>query len=296
MNVHLERRVIVITGASSGFGRGAALRFAQAGARIVVAARRLNLLQELVELCPGGEAQAAAVRCDVNNESDVKYLLEAAVERFGHVDVWINNAGAAAVGPFLDVPLSDHRKVIETNLLGTIYGSYVALKHFKESGHGILINVASMIGRISAPYYASYSAAKHGVVGFSTSLRQELQEEKQTDIHVCTVLPMAMDTGFFENSANYSGHETVPIPPLDNAEKVIEVLVRLAMDPKNEVPVGKGSGLVSLSYRLAPTTTERVMAANVRHALETAPLAPAAGGELARPPRKGAGIKGKDQS
>src|SRR4030095_8137596 len=145
------------------------------GAKVILAARRLHLLQELVELCPGKEAQAAAIRCDVNNESEVRFLLEAAVERFCHVDVWINNAGAAAVGPFTEVPLSDHRKVIETNLLGTIYGSYVALQHFKDEGHGILINVASMIGRISAPYYASYSAAKHGVVGFSASLRQELE-------------------------------------------------------------------------------------------------------------------------
>src|SRR4030095_9240710 len=92
MKEQLENRVIVITGASSGFGRGAALRFAEAGAKVILAARRLHLLQELVETCPGKEAQAAAIRCDVNNESDVRFLLEAAVERFGHVDVWINNA------------------------------------------------------------------------------------------------------------------------------------------------------------------------------------------------------------
>ena len=115
---------------------------------------------------------------DVSDRAAVEELARRAIGRFGHFDVWINNAGVAAIGRFDEVPLEDHDKVIRTDLLGTIYGSHVALRHFREQGAGTLINVASVIGKIPAPLYASYTAAKFGVVGLSDALRQELKEDK----------------------------------------------------------------------------------------------------------------------
>lgn len=86
-------------------------------------------------------------------------------DRFGRIDIWINNAGVGALGRFETVPLDDHVKVIETDLMGTLYGSYFAYRQFLHQGDGVLINMASELGRHTAPYYASYTAAKHGVVG-----------------------------------------------------------------------------------------------------------------------------------
>src|SRR5690349_15644967 len=139
---YLKKKVVVVTGASSGFGKGVARRFAKAGARLVLAARRERLLEELADECNATGGRAIAVPTDVSEIREVQNLAQKAVDEFGRIDVWINDAGVGAVGLFDQVPLADHIQVIETNLLGTIYGSYFALTQFRSQGTGILINVA----------------------------------------------------------------------------------------------------------------------------------------------------------
>jgi short-subunit dehydrogenase len=258
-------KVVVITGASCGFGRGVALELAGRQANLILAARSKDLIDDLAAECEVRGAQARAIRADVSILDDMNAVLRAALD-FGGLDVWINNAGAAAIGNFAEIPIADHHKVIETDLLGTIYGSYLALGQFQKQKFGTLINVASMIGKISAPYYASYAAAKHGVVGLSAALRQEMSQNELTDIKICTVLPMAMDTEFFEHAANYSGRKAVPIPPLNDANQVVDAIVNLIAEPKDEVMVGKGSQTFSLTNALNPGLTQSMMAANTHKA------------------------------
>jgi|GEM_PF-202268 short-subunit dehydrogenase len=273
-------KVIVITGASCGFGRGVALDLARRQANLILAARSKDLIDDLSAECKARGAQARAVCADVSNLDDMRAVLQAALG-FGGLDVWINNAGAAAIGNFAEIPIADHHRVIETDLLGTIYGSYLALGQFQQQRFGTLINVASMIGKISAPYYASYAAAKHGVVGLSASLRQEMAQNELPDIKVCTVLPMAMDTEFFEHAANYSGRKAVPIPPLNDANQVVDAIVNLIAEPKDEVMVGKGSQTFSLTNALNPGLTQSMMAANTHKAqMQDAEPAPNTPGSL----------------
>ena len=156
----LSGRVVVVTGASSGFGRGAALRFARSGARVALAARRDEVLDEVAEQVREFGGQPLVAPTDVGNRDDVEALCRATVEQFGGIDVWVNNAGAGALGRFEDVPLEDHLKVIETDLLGTLYGSYFAMQRFREQKFGTLINVASVIGKVPAPYFASYCSGE----------------------------------------------------------------------------------------------------------------------------------------
>ena len=157
----------------------------------------------------------------------------------------MNNAGAGAVGRFEDIPLDDHIRVIETDLIGTLYGSYFAMRQFRRQGAGTLINVASVIGKVPSPYFSSYAAAKHGVVGLSAALRQELLEEKIDTIHVCTVLPTTFDTPFFEHAAQYTGHEASPIPPTYDPKEVVDTIFELASDPKDEVTVGTAAKVMN---------------------------------------------------
>ncbi len=292
MNKDLRDKVVVITGASSGFGRGAALQYAQNGAKVVLAARREELLDELAEECRSFGSGAVAVPTDVTDPKGMENLAQTALETFDRVDVWINNAGGAAIGVFDDIPIQEHIKVIDTDLIGTIYGSYLALQIFKQVEKGTLINVASMIGKVPAPYYASYSAAKHGVVGLSAALRQELAALKLSNIHVCTVMPMAMDTPFFEHSANYTGKESVAIPPLDDAQKVIDVLVDLAINPKDEVPVGKTSLTNLIMHNVAPAASEKLMG-KITHQKQIVDASPAPinPGGLSQPDQTGRGVK-----
>jgi short-subunit dehydrogenase len=254
----------VITGASSGFGKGAARAFAEAGASLVLAARRGDLLEELVEECRRHGGTAAAVATDVSIREEVEKLVKSALAELEHIDVWINNAGVGALGPFGDVPLEIHEQVIRTNLVGTLYGSHFAYRHFVERGAGILINVASELGKHTVPYYASYAAAKHGVVGLGEALRQELDQDGKDDVHVCTVLPTAHDTPFFDHTANYTGREVAPPTPLHDPQNVVDALVQLVRNPKDEEIVGADGLVKILMKKLAPGAEEK-LAAKVMH-------------------------------
>ncbi|MBS0190660.1 MAG: SDR family NAD(P)-dependent oxidoreductase [Phycisphaerales bacterium] len=194
-----------------------------------------HLLRELpVEFGAGGTAQffgrarAFAVETDVSNKMAVEALAAEAVGHLGAIHFWLNNAGVAAYGTFAEIPLEDHVKVITTDLLGALFGSYFAVLQFEKQGFGTLINVASEVGKVPLAFLSSYSAAKHGVVGLSAAIRQEFREIGKNDIHVCTVMPSAMDTPFFEHAANYSGHETVPPEPLYDPQEVVDAIFDLA--------------------------------------------------------------------
>jgi NAD(P)-dependent dehydrogenase (short-subunit alcohol dehydrogenase family) len=296
----LRGRTVVITGASSGFGKGAALAFAEAGADVVIAARRAELLDELADLCRAWSGRAVPVCIDVSDPAGVARLADVAADELGRLDVWINNAGVGALGPFEKVPLADHTQVLATNLLGTLYGSWFAYRHFVSQGHGVLINVASELGFHSVPYYASYTASKHGVVGLGASLRQELEQRKIENVHVCTVMPTAHDTPFFDHVSNYTGHEVTPPAPLHDPQEVVETLVRLARNPKDEEIVG-GDGIVKLwMNRLMPGVAEKLGGQVMQKTqIEKPPPAPDSPGAVRAPSEIGteisAGRKDRDE-
>jgi short-subunit dehydrogenase len=289
----LNGRVIVITGASSGFGKGAAIEFAKSGAWLVLAARRGELLDQVARDCEAAGGRAITVTADVSQESDVERIAQTALSEFGRFDVWVNNAGAGAVGRFEEVPLADHVRVIQTDLLGTLYGSYFAMRQFRRQGAGTLINMGSVIGKIPAPYFASYAAAKHGVVGLSASLRQELREDKIESIHVCTVLPTAFDTPFFEHAAQYTGHQASPIPPTYDPKEVVDTIVRLATEPEDEVSVGPAGKVLNLAHHIFPGLVESLMARQTRKAeFDEARPGERTSGSLHEPMPSGTTVKG----
>lgn len=277
-------RTVVITGASTGFGRDTALELARRGCRLALAARSADTLEEVAHECRTSGGEAVAVVADVSVTSDLKRLADEAIRQFGHIDVWINNAGVASIGRFDEVPLEDHEQVIRTDLIGTIAGSHAAMKHFRARGSGILINVASVIGKITSPYFASYAAAKFGVVGLSDALRQELREEKQEGIRVCTVMPMSHSTDFFEHAGTYTGHEAAPIPPVYEPKVTVDKLVQLVVAPEDEAITGGQGKIFNIFHRLLPRTVEAMMADRAEKALvEDPPPATASSGAVHEP-------------
>ena len=254
-------RVVVITGASSGIGRATALKFAEHGDSLVLAARRKNLLKDLVNECKKFDGEAVAVETDVASESDVQKLAKVAMNEFGRIDVWINDAGVSAVGKFQDVKPEEHARVIETNLNGVIYGSHAALKVFKKQGRGTLINISSVLGKVTQPYMTSYAASKHGVRALSSAIRQELWLDEEEDIHVCTIFPQSIDTPFFDHEANRTGHKVKPAPPIETPEKAAEIIFEAAQNPRDEVHVGKMGKWMGMQQRLSRNLTEKQMAA-----------------------------------
>lgn len=153
----LEEAVVVLTGASSGIGRAAALRFARRGSRLALCARDPGPLRSVAEQCEAAGAKGVLQRSlDVGDEAAVEALARDTVERFGRIDVWVNNAGVIAYGEFEAIPTEVFRRVIETNLMGQVHGARAALARFRAQRSGVLINMSSVWGRVSSPGVSPY--------------------------------------------------------------------------------------------------------------------------------------------
>ncbi len=237
------KKIVVITGASSGIGRATALEFVEQGHTVVLVARKKEALEDLSNICERYGPNAMYFTCDVSRQDEVEQLVQRIMERFGRIDVWVNNAAVALMGPFTETPMEDMRRLMDINVMGYLYGAYAVVPIFKRQRHGTLINVSSIVGITGQPFSVAYSTSKFAIRGMGLSLRQELMDEK--DIHVCTVLPATVDTPLFDNAANYMGREVKAMPPVVDAREVAEQIVALAKDPKPEVIVG-GMGIQNM--------------------------------------------------
>jgi short-subunit dehydrogenase len=281
---------VVVTGASSGIGRATALAFARRGARLSLAARRGHVLQDVAKACERIGGEAIAVPTDVTDAAAVAVLAQTAERAFGGIDIWINNAGTGVFGPYTGAPLGLHRRTIEINLLGAMYGAYAVLPLFLRQGHGILINNISLAAWAPNPFAAAYTASKFGLRGFAASLRAELGDHP--GIHVCGVFPAIIDTPGFVHGANMSGRQIDLGPLIFAPEDVADTIVSLAERPRDEVAVGWPARAAQVAYTLARRPTEQLSGAFVRRALREAEPAPRSEGALMRPMPQGTSISG----
>jgi short-subunit dehydrogenase len=263
--MRIKNSVVVITGAASGIGRATALRFARRRTNLVLASRRVEALETLVAECTALGSRAIAVPTDTSEYDAVQELASRAVEEFGRIDVWVNNAAVSFFSPFLEVPLRDFERVIDVNVMGYVYGARAALERMQDQGSGVLVNVASIVGEIPQPYTSAYSMSKAAVRALGVSLRSELELDRKKHIHVCTVLPPTIDTPFFNHAANYTGRRAVAMPPVYSADRVAKAILDVVEVPTREVAVGRIGRSMVRQHRLMPARLEKVMAVQVEN-------------------------------
>lgn len=252
----LAECVVVITGASSGIGRATAERFAREGARVVLLARDEAALEEVGAKCRELGGTSLVIPTDVANELAVQTAVIRTLDAFDHIDVWFNNAGVGVFGPMEQIPSEVYRQVIETNLFGYIHSARAVLPLFKRQGEGILINNASVSGKIGMPFASAYAASKFAIVGLSQSLREELQFDP--GIHVCTLLPAAVDTPFLQHAGNYSGKKIKASGVIHDPEEVAEKVLELVRHPRPEVAVGGVPRGRAVLHELFPALMEKL--------------------------------------
>jgi NADP-dependent 3-hydroxy acid dehydrogenase YdfG len=193
MQTRLDGYVTVITGASSGIGQATVRRFAQAGSKVVAAARRRNRLDQVVEAVRKEGGEALAVPTDVAHYSQVKALVERTLDTYGQIDVMINNAGHALEKPVVDSTVEELDAQIDSNLRGVMYGCRAVLPHMISRREGQIINIGSVCSVRYYPNYAAYVAAKFGVLGFTHSLYEEVREY---GIRMNVIAPGAVNTAW----------------------------------------------------------------------------------------------------
>jgi len=274
----LKDKVVVITGATSGIGRATAIEFCKERARVVLSGRDVEALKETEQECASSGAHILSVTCDVSKEDQVEKLAARAVEAFGRIDIWVNNAGVNLFAKFEDSPSADFRQVFETNFFGYANGARAALKRFKIQGNGTLINVDSIEGITPKPYSTAYTAAKHAVRALSSALRMELALDGAKDIQVCTVLPPSVDTPMFAHSANYTGRTLKASPASMPTVEVARAIVKLAQKPQRELVLGMAPKSSIMRYLFAPKAYEQTESRRfpARHITENE-AAPASG-------------------
>ncbi len=278
--------VVVITGASSGIGHATALAFARTGACLVLASRHADTLAPVTKACRAEGASAAlGVPTDVTDAEAVDKLARTAIGHHGRIDVWVNGVGVGAVGWFDETPVAAHRRVVESNLLGHLYGAHAAMRHFRTRGQGRLINLISVGGWVPSPMAAAYTASKFGLRGLSAALRAEVSH--LPDVHVCDVAPTFVDSPGLSHAANYTGRNIQPTLPLLNPRRVADAVVGLAQSPRPRAVtwLGAAAGPGRLAQAVAPQGVGSLMRWAMEKALGLANPAPATDGNLFAPSR-----------
>ncbi|HXU62315.1 MAG TPA: SDR family NAD(P)-dependent oxidoreductase [Polyangia bacterium] len=181
-------QVIVITGASSGIGLATAEMAAEEGAKLILAAPSEDALEGFAARLSRNGAEALAVDADVGDRAEVEQIALAAIERFGRIDTWVNNAGVTIPGRLDQASDADCRRLFETNFWGVVYGSLVALHHMRAAG-GAIINLGSDISDAAIPLQGMYAASKQAVKGFTDALRAEVEDLDGAPVGI-TLLPI----------------------------------------------------------------------------------------------------------
>ena len=241
---NLKDLVVVITGASSGIGAELARQLAGHGARVVLVARRDDALRDVAKRC-GSEAYPLVA--DVTRRDEVQRVVRASIERFGHVDVWVDNVGRGITRLPSELRDEDIDDIMRVNVKSALYGMQEILPHFRERGRGQIVNVSSMLGRLPfATMRSAYNGAKHFLNALTTNFRDELRDSAP-GVEVTLVSPGVVRTDFGLN-ALHGGMDSRQLPESQSAEEVAAVIIWAIRTGKPDVYTRAGAKQRVIDY------------------------------------------------
>ena len=271
----LSSQVMVIVGASSGIGLAAARRAAAAGAKVVLAARNSEALDEVVVAIRNKGGEASALDLDIAEEGSAERLLAHAVETFGRVDTWVNDAAVALYAPLDEVSLEEHRRVFDVGYFGLVQASMVAARHLGRQG-GALINIGSVLSNRAIPLQGAYCAMKAAVMQFTDTLRMELERDG-APISVTLIKPAGIDTMYPEHARNKLDKPARLPQPLYDAELVAKAICFAAEHKRRSLIVGGGGLALTALAPALPRLADRGMELVGGEASQTTDVPPAPG-------------------
>jgi short-subunit dehydrogenase len=258
-------QVVVITGGSRGLGFALAQEFAVRGAKLAICARDEEVLREAESRLRSMRAEVLAAPCDVSDHIAVTQFIRQTTERFGRVDVLVNNAGTIQVGPIESQTLEDFQAAMGTMFWGMVYSTLAVLPQMLERGSGRIANITSIGGKVAIPHLTPYSCAKFAAVGFSEALRAELAKNH---ISVTTVVPGLMRTGSHANAIFKGDHRkeyswfslaaTLPAIAMD-AHRAARRIVDATARGTSELILTPQARLLALKHGIAPGTVADIL-------------------------------------
>ena len=265
---------MVVTGASMGIGEALAQVFAEAGANVVLSSRDLARAEAARSRIEHTE-RTLALACDVRRRQDIHHLLQATLQRFARLDVWINNAGFGLQDSVARMDLSQCRALFDTNLFAAIECMQAVIPAMKQQGGGAIINISSIAGHIPVPYMSAYSASKHALNAIGKAARMEL---KNTGVHVMTVCPGYIATEFAEHSVH--GKERLRLGAAARSsispQRVARAVLKGYLNQRREIIVPWRDKIFIRFYQFLPSVFEGVMIRMLRPADEVMAEAAAA--------------------
>ncbi|MGA3085025.1 MAG: SDR family oxidoreductase [Thermodesulfobacteriota bacterium] len=218
----IKDKVVIVTGASKGIGLATSLLLVEKGAQVILAARNKEALEKACDLIEAKSGSCIPIPTDVRQENEVKSLIAQVVDRYGRIDVLINNAGVLVYGPMVSTTSADWDKVIDTNLKGAFLCSREVLSIMLKQGHGQIINLASGAGKGGFPNLTVYCASKFGLVGLTEALSQEVVA---TNIKIAYLCPGYVDTEMLSLFPRDFLKDISPVRPKEVADQILRIIL-----------------------------------------------------------------------
>ena len=263
-------RSVVITGGSRGLGLVMARQFAAEGARLTLLARNAAELERAKSELQQGGAEVEVIPCDVRDQSAVQSAIRQTVERYGRVDILINNAGVIQAGPVEHMQLADFEDAMAVHLWGPLYAMLAVVPHMRRQGSGRIVNISSIGGRVAVPHLAPYSTSKFALVGLSDAMRGELAKD---NIQVTTVCPGLMRTGspinaLFkgQHAAEFAWFSIIDANPLASisAERAAAQILDACRHGEPELTISTQARVLVILNAVAPGITGSLLALGTR--------------------------------